>query len=204
MTSPTRVPGKRLFDILGSFFGLVVASPAMAAIWVLVRRTSPGPAIYRGERVGLDGQNFRILKFRTMWDEDTSQLTTGLDDPRVTPLGRILRRYKLDELPQMINVLRGDMSLVGPRPEMARWVALYDADERRILEVRPGITDYASLEFIDLNKMVGSVDADMIYLETAFRRKNELRLSYVDKMSWRTDIGLLCRTVVAIFAAGRK
>jgi len=138
-----------------------------------------------------------------MWHKESSQLTTALDDPRITSIGRVLRRYKLDELPQLINVIKGDMSFVGPRPEMEQWVDLYKAEERRILAARPGITDYASLEFIDLNQVVGSDNVDEAYLRTAFHRKNQLRLKYVDQMSWSTDISLLSRTFVKLLTRSR-
>ena len=190
-----RVRGKRAFDMVAAGCGLVLLSPLIVVAWCAVRLTSRGPAIYRGVRVGLDGRHFEILKFRSMYVGSSGQLTTALGDPRVTPVGRFLRRYKIDELPQLVNVIRGDMSLVGPRPEFQQWVDLYTADEMKILTVRPGITDYASIEFIELDRHVGAEDADARYLEVAFRRKNELRLKYVDQMSWRADLAILRLTL---------
>lgn len=197
-TSLPVVRGKRLFDIVVSVAGLVVLSPVFGIIWIAVRSTSRGPAIYKGHRVGIGGRDFEILKFRTMWNRPTKQLTAAFDDPRITPVGRRLRHYKLDELPQLINVLRGEMSIVGPRPEFRRWVDLYTVRERAILMVQPGITDFASLEFIDLDAVVGSRDADERYLTEAFVRKNDLRLRYVAEMSWSTDLRVIARTVVRL------
>lgn len=192
--------GKRAFDVVVASCGLVALSPLIVLVWCAVRLTSRGPAIYRGVRVGLHGRPFEILKFRSMYIDSSSQLTTALGDPRITPIGRFLRRHKLDELPQLVNVIRGDMSLVGPRPEFQQWVDLYAPEEMRILTVRPGITDYASIEFIELDRHVGAVDADARYLEVAFRRKNELRLKYVDEISWRADFEILRSTLTRLIA----
>lgn len=192
------VRGKRAFDVVVASCGLVALSPIIVMTWCAVRLTSRGPAIYRGERVGLHGRRFEILKFRSMYVDSSSQLTTALGDPRITSVGRFLRRHKLDELPQLVNVIRGDMSLVGPRPEFQQWVDLYTPDEMRILTVRPGITDYASIEFIELDRHVGAVDADARYLEVAFHRKNALRLKYVDEISWHTDLTILRRTLTRL------
>lgn len=197
-----RVVGKRAFDVVVASCALTLLSPLIAVVWCVVRMTSRGPAIYRGERVGRHGRPFEILKFRTMYVGSSRQLTTALDDPRVTPVGRFLRRRKLDELPQLVNVIRGDMSLVGPRPEFRQWVDLYIGDEMRILTARPGITDFASVEFIELDKHVGAEDADARYLEVAFARKNELRLKYIDEMSWRTDLRILRQTLSRLITAG--
>ena len=204
VTAKHAVPGKRAFDLVVAACGLVALAPLMAVLWCAAKASSPGPAIYRGARVGLDGQPFEILKFRTMRVGSSDQLTTALNDARITRVGRFLRRYKLDELPQLVNVLRGDMSVVGPRPEFQQWVDLYAPDEMRILSVRPGITDFASIEFIELDRHVGAEDADARYLEVAFRRKNELRLKYVDEMSWRTDLQLIRRTLARLVSSDIK
>jgi lipopolysaccharide/colanic/teichoic acid biosynthesis glycosyltransferase len=191
-----RVDGKRLFDIVISAAGIVILSPIFGVVAIAVKLTSPGPVIYRGRRVGLGGLEFEILKFRTMWDRPSRSLTTALDDPRITPLGRWLRRHKIDELPQLINVLRGDMSFVGPRPEFLELVNLYGPRERVILSVRPGITDFASLEFFDQDRFVGRSNADEVYLTQVFARKNELRVRYVEQIGWATDARLIFRTIV--------
>lgn len=195
------IAGKRAFDIAASAAGLTLLAPAMAVIGILVRRTSPGPAIYRAERVGRGGQLFTMYKFRSMYLQDSpgQAHTTGFNDPRVTPLGRILRQYKLDELPQLWNVLRGDMSLVGPRPEVADCVDLYTDEQRHILGVRPGLTDLASVEFVDLASVVGeSEDPHAVYLEQVFQRKNDLRLEYARGASWAMDLKILLRTLTSL------
>lgn len=195
------IPGKRAFDIAASAAGLTLLAPAMGVIGILVRRTSPGPALYRAERVGRDGRLFTMYKFRSMYLQDSpgQAHTTGFNDPRVTALGHILRQYKLDELPQLWNVLRGDMSLVGPRPEVADCVDLYTEEQRHILSVRPGLTDLASVEFVDLASVVGeSDDPHAVYLEQVFQRKNDLRLEYVRGASWAMDLKILLRTLASV------
>ncbi len=148
---------------------------------------------------------FTMLKFRTMYTAPpsggnfTASFTTGLNDPRVTPVGVHLRRYKIDELPQLWNVLRGEMSLVGPRPEVSECVALYTPAEREILSVRPGITDLSSLRFADLASVVGeSADPHAVFMERVFATKNALRLQYVREASWRLDLSILARTAGAV------
>lgn len=188
---------KRTFDILCAAAGLVLLAPVLMAIAGLVKRSSPGPVFYRGVRTGRFGRPFRIFKFRSMVvdGERRGGTTTGHNDPRITPIGRILRAYKLDELPQLLNVLCGDMSFVGPRPEVAEYTDRYTAAERRILDVRPGITDLASLEFSDLQEHVGADDPDRVYRETILPRKNRLRLEYAERHSLALDARILARTV---------
>jgi lipopolysaccharide/colanic/teichoic acid biosynthesis glycosyltransferase len=193
---PVSYTGKRTFDVVAAGMGLGLISPVMLVIAIAVRATCGPPVIYRGERVGHAGRSFQILKFRTMLVGAEGQLTTAEGDPRVTGLGRVLRRYKLDELPQLLNVLRGDMSLVGPRPEFKQWVDRYSPEQRElILSVRPGITDLASVEFYNLAHVVGQGSADEIYELHVLRRKNELRCEYVRTMSWRTDVRILIQTL---------
>lgn len=189
-------PGKRAFDIVVASLGLALMSPVMMLVALAVFVSSGRPVIYRGARVGLGGRPFMILKFRTMRAKSEGQLTTAYADPRITAIGRTLRRYKVDELPQFVNVLRGEMSLVGPRPEFQHWVDRYSAEQRKlILSVRPGITDLASVEFFDLASVVGETDADDVYEARVFARKNALRCEYVREMGWRTDLRILARTV---------
>jgi lipopolysaccharide/colanic/teichoic acid biosynthesis glycosyltransferase len=142
---------RRLLEAAVSLTGLVILSPLLVALAILVKATSRGPVFYRGERVGLRGRLFRVWKFRSMTvdAERTGPGITADADPRVTRVGRFLRRFKLDELPQLVNVLAGDMSLVGPRPEDPRYVALYTPEQRAVLEVRPGLTSPASLRYAD-------------------------------------------------------
>jgi lipopolysaccharide/colanic/teichoic acid biosynthesis glycosyltransferase len=188
---------KRTIDIVVSCLALLLLWPLLAVISIAVRSSSQGPALYRGVRGGLRGRPFRILKFRTMVvdAEALGGPTTGTADRRVTRVGALLRRTKLDELPQFFNVLVGDMSLVGPRPEVMEYVALYRGPEKTILSMRPGITDYASIEFADLDDRVGSLDPDAYFREHILPRKNALRVRYVTEWSLRTDFVILAATV---------
>ena len=191
---------KRTFDIVAAGAGLVLLAPLLAGIAVAVKVASPGPVFYRGVRTGRFGRPFRMFKFRTMVvdAEQRGGTTTGAHDPRVTPLGRVLRAYKLDELPQLLNVMRGDMSLVGPRPEVAEYTDAYTADQRRILSVRPGITDWASLRFHDLQQAVGGDDPDGVFRREVLPEKIALRLKYVDERSLGGDAAILARTAAVV------
>lgn len=193
---------KRSVDIFGALFGLALLGPALLMIAAAVKLSSPGPVLYRGVRTGQFGKPFRILKFRSMVvdAEQVGGTTTGKDDPRITPIGGFLRKYKLDELPQLINVLVGEMSLVGPRPEVAEYTDAYTDDEWRILSVRPGITDFASLRFRDLQASVGSDDPDRTFREQVLPEKIALRLKYVDEQSLATDAKILVKTIGAVAA----
>jgi lipopolysaccharide/colanic/teichoic acid biosynthesis glycosyltransferase len=195
---------KRAFDIVSSFTGLVLLSPVLLTIAVLVKLSSKGPVFYRGERAGRFNRPFKIYKFRTMVPdaEKVGGMSTAKGDPRITKVGHILRRYKLDELPQLINVLKGDMSIVGPRPEMPTYTNLYRGEEELILTVRPGITDYASIEFVHLDEVLGSEDADRIYEEKIRPIKNALRIKYVKEQSFWGDIKLILTTLGAIDRKG--
>lgn len=187
---------KRAFDVVVAALGLLILSPVLVVIALLVCLDSPGGVFYRGLRTGKDGRPFAIFKFRTMvrGADQIGGGSTARDDPRVTPVGRVLRKYKLDELPQLINVLQGDMSLVGPRPELPQYTQLYEGNERLILSVRPGITDYASVEFFQLSEVLGSVDADRVYEERVRPTKNALRVKYVREQSLSSDFLILLRT----------
>lgn len=191
---------KRLFDVTVSLTVLCLTWPIFLAIALVIRLSSVGPVFYRGGRSGLHGRLFRILKFRTMVvdAESLGGPTTGSNDPRVTPVGRFLRRTKLDELPQFLNVLFGDMSLVGPRPEVPEYTRRYQGEEQLILTMRPGITDYASVEFADLDDRVGSDDPDGYFRRYILPRKNELRLKYVREWSLRADFHILFLTLIRV------
>ena len=159
---------KRLFDFIVSLLGLILLSPILGLIAVWIKIEDPGPVFYRGERVGRGGNVFHIFKFRSMVmnAELLGGSSTAADDPRITRIGRLLRRYKLDEISQLLNVLVGHMSFVGPRPQVQWAVDLYTEEERALLSVRPGITDYASLVFRDEGAILrGSTDPDKDYLE---------------------------------------
>ncbi len=191
--------GKRLFDLLVAAFGIVLISPVLVAVGLAVKLSSPGPVLYRGERVGQHGRGFRILKFRTMHPyAELVSTTTAKNDPRITRLGRILRTYKLDELPQLINVVKGEMSLVGPRPEVEEHTSAYDEHEQIILSVPPGITDYSSLHFFDLSSALGSDNAHEVYLTRVRAVKNQLRIRYVQNRSFIEDLRIVVLTILAL------
>ena len=180
-------------------FGLVVTSPAILAIWARIKLDRDGPAIYSGRRVGRGGREFRMFKFRTMVvnAERIGGSSTSDDDPRLTRTGQFLRRYKLDELPQLVNVLKGDMSFVGPRPQVPDEVAGYTPEERELLSMRPGITDWASLRFHNEGEILaGHADPDRAYLELIRPEKMKLGLDYVRKATFRDDLEILLKTAL--------
>ncbi len=193
---------KRLFDAVLSFIALVAFSPLMFVIAVLVKLDSMGPVLYKGTRSGKRGNPFRMLKFRTMVAnaDRIGGPSTSADDPRVTKTGRLLRRYKLDELPQLINVLKGDMSFVGPRPEVLSEVAEYTPEERLLLSVQPGITDWASIKFNDEGEILkGSENPHLVYLEKIRPEKIRLGLEYVHRHSVVVDLRILFQTLATLF-----
>jgi lipopolysaccharide/colanic/teichoic acid biosynthesis glycosyltransferase len=191
---------KRLFDVLASLAGLVILSPLFALIAVAVKLDSPGPVFFRGRRVGRNECLFDIYKFRSMVvdaDRKGPGITTA-GDPRITRVGNALRRTKLDELPQLINVVRGEMSLVGPRPEDARYVALYTPEQRRVLSVRPGITSPASLRFRQEEDLLRGEGWRRVYREQVLPAKLQIELDYLEGASLWRDLGILVQTVLAL------
>lgn len=187
---------KRSFDIAISLVSLPLLFPVFLVVAIMVRLDTEGPAFYRSPRVGRNGNLFPMWKFRTMQlHSQRFGITTGKNDPRVTRVGKFLRKYKIDELPQLINVLKGDMSLVGPRPDFVEHTSLYRGDERLILSVRPGITDYASIRFHNLADLVGSEDPHRVFVEKLRDEKNRLRLAYVKRQSLREDFRILFLTL---------
>ncbi len=198
---------KRMLDVVTAAAVLTVLSPVMLGISVAVKLDSPGRVFYRSLRVGRFGKSFNMLKFRTMVAE-ADRLgadSTPDDDPRITRIGKWLRRYKLDELPQLINVLKGEMSLVGPRPQVRWAVELYDDEEREVLTVRPGMTDYASLVFHNEGEILrGSNDPDRDYLERIHPHKMRLSLKYVREASLWTDVRVLASTLVTLTRGGDR
>lgn len=190
---------KRAFDFSVALAGLVLASPVFVILFMVVRVTSGSPVFFAQERVGRDGRPFRILKFRTMRPGGPQELQiTGSGDGRVTPLGRWLRAFKMDELPQLLNVLKGEMSLVGPRPEVPVYVARYSDLERRVLLARPGLTDPATLLFRDEEDRLGAValeERERYYLTTILPHKLSLNLAYLERAGFWYDLGLLMRTL---------
>lgn len=190
---------KRAFDLVASGAGLIILSPLLLGIALAVRLTSPGPALYRARRVGQHGEEFTLYKFRSMVANADRQGPgiTAAQDCRITRVGRFLRRTKLDELPQLLNVLRGDMSLVGPRPEDPCYVALYTPEQRRILDYRPGITSAASLTYRNEEQTLSSDDWERVYTEQIMPTKLAIDLEYAQRANLLRDIVLIFRTVLA-------
>lgn len=191
---------RRALDVGAAALGLLVLSPVLGGIALAVKLYDRGPVCYRAARIGKDGQPFRLYKFRSMVvgaDRQGPGITVG-GDRRVTPLGRRLRRTKLDELPQLLNVLRGEMSLVGPRPEDPRYVALYTPGQRAVLRVRPGITSAASLLYRHEEQVLAGADWEARYRDEVMPAKIAIDLDYLARRSLRSDLGLIARTVVAM------
>lgn len=192
---------KRLFDITACLVALLLLFPFFAVVAIIIKVNSPGPVFYRGLRTGLGGKPFRIFKFRTMVldAEKIGGPSTALHDPRLTRIGKFLRKYKIDELPQLINILNGEMSFVGPRPQVEKYTKLYNDDEQIILSVKPGLTDYASIEFIGLDKILGDEQVDEKYLREIEPRKNKLRMKYAQEPSFLVDMKILFMTLIQMF-----
>lgn len=192
---------KRLFDIVMSAFGLLMLSPILLFTAIWIKLDSEGPVFYRQVRVGRGNKDFRIFKFRSMHvDADKKGLiTVGGRDPRVTRSGYYIRKFKLDELPQLINVLIGDMSFVGPRPEVRKYVDLYTPEQMHVLDIRPGITDAASIKYRNENELLAAVDdPDRYYIEVVMQDKLRINLEYVQHHSFLGDIALIFQTFRAI------
>ena len=191
---------KRIFDIILSLFGLIILLPFMLIIAILIKLDSKGPVFFKQIRVTKNAREFKIFKYRTMrvGSDKYSQITVGKDN-RITKVGAFLRKYKLDEIPQLINVLIGDMSLVGPRPEVPKYAALYTDEQKEILKVRAGITDYASIEFSDENDLLASEeDPEKAYIEKVMPKKIELNKKYISEISILTDIKIILLTIKKI------
>ena len=188
----------RIFDFLFSFLGLILLSPFFLLIALFIKISSSGPVIYKQSRIGLNRKEFKVLKFRSMRlnSDKLGLITVGGRDPRVTPIGYYLRKYKLDELPQLINVLIGDMSLVGPRPEVKKYVDLYTQDQRKVLSIRPGITDWASIYYRDENKILGkSTDPEKDYIEKVMPDKLNYNLVYIQKYGVLEYFKIIFKTI---------
>lgn len=194
---------KTLFDFSLCLLASILLTPIFLLIALLIKINSPtGPVVYKGERTSKDGGLFKLYKFRTMVPdaENLGGPSTALNDDRLTSIGRFLRRYKLDELPQLINVIKGDMSIVGPRPQVKFYTDLYTEDERQILSVKPGITDLSTLEFTDMDSILGEGDIDKKYREKIEPLKNIYRLDYVRKRSFKLDLIILIRTLFKLIS----
>ncbi len=193
--------GKRAIDFTVSALGIVITSPFFLIAAVAVKFSGPGPVIFRHKRMGLGFKPFSTYKFRTMVsgaDKTGASITSG-GDARITPIGRILRKTKLDELPQLFNVLKGDMSLVGPRPEVEKYVTMFEADYRTVLSVRPGITDYAAVEFRNEEAVLARyADPQAAYAREILPAKISLYKKYISELSFWTDIKILAHTFAAV------
>lgn len=193
---------KRVFDIVSSLFALLIGLPFFLVVSILIVLDSKGGIFFRQTRVGVGNRDFRLFKFRTMKPDSESlgQITVGGRDPRITNVGYWLRRFKIDEFPQLINVLIGDMSIVGPRPEVRRYVDLYTEEQLNVLSVRPGLTDYASLEYINENDLLEkSSDPDKTYIEEIMPAKLALNQKYIDEKSLGLDFKLIFKTISKLF-----
>lgn len=192
---------KRFFDILFSFIGLIVIFPILLIISLIIIFTSEGGIFYRQVRVGKNNKDFRIYKFRTMYvnSDKFGLLTVGGRDARITKIGYHLRKYKLDELPQLINVLLGEMSFVGPRPEVRKYVDMYNAKQLKVLSVRPGITDLASIAFRNENEILSKQsNSEQYYIEEIMPEKIRINLKYISEKKAFSDFGVLLKTILSI------
>lgn len=194
---------KRIFDVTASGLGLLLLSPLFLIVAIWIRLDSPGPVFYRQTRVGRYNKDFRLLKFRSMrvGSDKKGLITVGGRDPRVTRSGYWIRKYKLDELPQLINVFKGDMSLVGPRPEVRKYVDLYTTEQLHVLDVRPGITDMASIRYRNENELLEqAADPEQFYRDTVMQDKLRINLEYVSDHSFFKDIKIILMTFKAVIS----
>ncbi|HOJ19233.1 MAG: sugar transferase [Ignavibacteriales bacterium] len=192
---------KRIFDFTVSFIGVIILSPFFVLVGLIIKLSSPGSAIFTQERMGMGFIKFRLYKFRSMYPESSSRglSITSTDDPRITPFGHFIRKFKLDELPQLINVIKGDMSLVGPRPEVERYVMIYKTDYEHILTVRPGITDIASLEFRNENELLlDCQDKEKKYIDEILPQKLALSRLYIKEHNFFLDFKIIIYTILGI------
>ena len=197
--APGAAARKRVFDIVCSACGLIVLSPVYLIAALAVGLTSPGGVLFRQERMGLGGKPFTIYKFRTMRRDNAGLKITTAADARITPVGRVLRKTKLDELPQLLNVLKGDMSFVGPRPEVREYTDLYTQEQRQVFLVRPGITGVASIRYRNENDILSSSsDPNRTYIEEVMPEKLRLDLSYIPRACVSRDIALIFETLAVV------
>lgn len=188
----------RFFDFFFTVLGLIILSPLFLIVAIWIKLDSSGPVFYKQTRVGRNNKDFKLLKFRSMvTDADKKGLiTVGGRDPRVTQSGYFIRKYKLDELPQLLNVLIGDMSLVGPRPEVRKYVDLYNETQRKVLSVKPGITDYASIEYIDENEILGKAEnPEKVYIEQIMPEKIKYNMKYIQNRSVKEYFKIIFLTI---------
>lgn len=192
----------RFLDIIFSFLGLLILSPLLIIVYIAIVFESKGGGFYKQIRVGKDGKRFKLYKFRSMRvDSDSkSQITIGARDPRITKTGLFVRRFKIDELPQLLNVLKGDMSLVGPRPEVPLYVDMYTVEQKKVLSVLPGITDYASIRYVDENEILGKAEnPHQTYIDEILPNKLKLNMEYIENRSVKEYFKVIFLTLVKIF-----
>lgn len=193
----------RICDVVFSFIGLLLLSPFLIIVYILIVCESPGGGFYRQSRVGKNGRDFKLWKFRSMrvGSDKKGLITVGGHDSRITRVGYFIRKYKIDELPQLINVLIGDMSIVGPRPEVRKYVDMYTYKQRKVLCVLPGITDLASIEYVDENEVLGkSENPDKTYVEEIMPKKIDLNMRWINNTSLNEYFHIIFRTFYSIFA----
>ena len=189
---------KRIFDIISSLVVLTIGLPFFILIAFLIVIDSKGGIFFIQQRVGKDNRNFGLFKFRTMrpGSEKAGQITVGGKDPRITKIGYLLRKFKLDEFPQLLNVILGDMSIIGPRPEVRRYVDMYSKEQLKVLSVRPGLSDFASIEYINENELLGKSDnPEKTYIEEIMPAKLQLNRKYIEQKTFGTDIKLIFKTI---------
>lgn len=194
---------KRLFDILFSLVVLTLGMPFFILISIIILSDAKGGVFFIQERIGKDKKPFKLFKFRTMkpFSEDSILLTVGAKDKRITKFGYLLRKYKLDEFPQLVNVIMGEMSIVGPRPEVKKYVELYNENQLKVLQVVPGLTDYASITYFEENKLLGqSINPEETYINEIMPIKLALNLKYIQEKSLKTDIKIIWKTFIRIFS----
>ena len=193
----------RFFDILFSLLGLIILLPFLIVVSILILLSSKGSIFFIQERIGKNGKPFKLVKFRSMrTSHDNQQLITVGDDPRITPVGKLIRKYKIDELPQLYNVLRGEMSIVGPRPEVPKYVDLYTTLQKRVLSIKPGLTDYASIRYIDENKVLAkSNDPERTYINVIIPEKIRYNIKYIEHQSVKEYFKIIFLTISRIFSS---
>jgi lipopolysaccharide/colanic/teichoic acid biosynthesis glycosyltransferase len=193
---------KRIFDIIVSFLALIALSPIFIILAIAIAIDSKGGIFYKQKRIGKNGRQFELIKFRSMYTDADKKglLTVGGHDSRITKVGYFIRKYKLDELPQLINVLKGDMSIVGPRPEVKKYTDLYSNEQKKVLNVRPGITDPASLKFKNENDLLEkSTNPEKFYIEKIMPEKIKISINYIDKRNFFSDLKVIFNTLFSVF-----
>ena len=191
----------RFLDILFSLIGILVLSPLFLIVYIVIVVGSKGGGFYCQQRVGMNGKDFKLIKFRSMrvGADKGGLITVGGRDPRITKIGYFIRKFKIDELPQLFNVLKGDMSLVGPRPEVRKYVDLYTNEQMKVLSLRPGITDYASIEYVDENEILGKADnPDEVYIKQIIPDKIKLNMKYIENKSVKEYFNIIFLTIAKI------